>query len=365
MTKSTRRQEAIFALLFLAPFLFTLIVFFVYAFINSVRYSFTDYDLFNTPSWIGLQNYIEILRDPLFVRAFINTVSYSLIVTVIQTFLALALATVLNQKLRGINIFRTIYYLPSVLSSAAVTLIFLWLYQRNGFINFAISWFNQHIFIILGFIGIFLLVQGIQVFIENSRGLPANFFNPALAAISFLVAIVLTVGLYSFSIINPRDVAQFDQVWLNTRERWLGIPVTLWAIMLQNIYTTIPTFMLIYLAGLQDVPNALYEAAAIDGANRWQQFTRVTIPMLQPVTFLIVTLSLIGTLQLFDQVALFGDAAPLESKVTLAFYVYDAAFPSASVSRIGEASAAALILGILILAIVMLQRVLGIREEAH
>ena len=123
--------------------------------------------------------------------------------------------------------------------------------------------------------------------------------------------------------------------------------------------------MLLYLAGLQDIPNSLYEAAAIDGANRAQQFFRVTIPMLRPVTFLVVTLGLISTLQLFDQVALFGDAAPLESKVSLAFYVFRSAFPEGGASRIGMASAAALVLAFVTLIIVLLQRRLGVSEKGY
>jgi len=103
----------------------------------------------------------------------------------------------------------------------------------------------------------------------------------------------------------------------------------------------------------------------IDEASWWQQFTHVTIPMLRPVTFLVVTLSLIGTLQLFDQVALFGNAVPLESKITLAFFVYDSAFPSAAQSKIGLASAAAMVLGVLTLLVVLLQRRLGISEEGY
>lgn len=369
------RQDTWYALLFLFPFLFVLIVFFAFAFIRAAGFSFTNYNLFNlNPAdtytgepfkWVGFNNYLRIFREPLFLTALKNTVLYSIIVTAIQTFLALCLATVLNQKIRGINFFRTIYYLPSVLSSAAVTLIFLWLYQKNGFINFAISWFNKHIFIILLFLLIFLVAQALQVLLERSQGLPTNFFNPALAAISLIVALVGIFLLTTFGGLAPRDIPNFELVWLNTEKSWMGLSVPLWAIIMQNIYTTIPTFMLLYLAGLQDIPKSLYEAASLDGANRWQQFMSVTIPMLRPVTFLIVTMSLIGTLQMFDQVALFGDAAPLRSMITLAYFTYANVFPSAGEARVGIAAAAAIILGILTLIATLLQRRFVVSDKGY
>jgi multiple sugar transport system permease protein len=353
------------ALLFLSPFLLSFTIFFLYAFVNALRYSFTDYNLFNTPSWVGLTNYVRVFRDPDFIRAIVNTLAYSFIVTAVQTFLALLLAVLLNQKLRGIPFFRTLYYLPSILSSAAVTLIFLWLWQRNGFINYSLTWLNEHAFVILGFLVLFTFLQMMQVLVERSKQRTVSLFDPAFATLSLILALIITALLVTTGWLPLRDVAPLDRVWLNTRERFLGLPIPLWAIMIQNIYTTIPGFMLLFLAGLQDVPKSMTEAAAIDGANVLQRFWLITVPLLRPVSFLVVTLSLIGTLQLFDQVELYGDAAPLESKITLAYYVYQAAFPEASASRIGEASAAALILGLLTLLVVLVQRGVGIKEEGY
>ncbi len=358
-------RDAYHAFLFLAPFLFSFTVFFLYAFFNAFRYSFTSYNLFNTPAWVAFANYGRVLGDPLFLKALVNTLSYSLIVTALQVFLALLLATLLNQRLRGIAFFRTLYYLPSVLSSAAVTLIFLWLWQRNGFINASLSWLNRHLWFIAAFLLLLGLCQVTLVTVERRRSRPADFGDPALGTIALLFAAVAVGVLTVTGFLELRPVAAVDRVWLNTRETFLGLPVPLWAIMIQNIYTTIPGFMLLFLAGLQDVPRSLLEAAAIDGATRAQRFWRVTVPLLRPVTFLVVTLSLIGTLQLFDQVAIYGANIPLESRVTLAYYVYDAAFPSASASRIGEASAAAILLGLLTLAVVFLQRFVGIRAESR
>ena len=360
-----RKAEGGYAAAFLAVFLFSIVVFFVYALSRTVYFSFTDYNLFDTPVWVGLRNYITLFGEPLFLVALRNTLAYALIVTTLQTFFAVLLASLLNQKLRGIMVFRTIFYVPSVLSSAAITLIFLWLYQRAGFVNFAVTWTLQHSLYILGFLTITAVAQGVQVWLERRQGLPAQMLDPALLAMSFLVGAVATFILSWLGVLELREGVRFEKVWLNTSETFLGLPVPLWAIIMQNIFTTIPTFMLLFLAGLQDVPDTLYEAAAIDGATPAQQFFRVTIPMLRPITFLVVTLSLIGTLQLFDQVALFGSAAPLESRVSLAYYVFLSAFPEGGQSQIGLSSAAALVLAGLTLLIVLLQRRFGISEQGY
>jgi multiple sugar transport system permease protein len=141
------------------------------------------------------------------------------------------------------------------------------------------------------------------------------------------------------------------------------MPQTLWSVALMNIFTTVPTLMLLFLAGLQSIPRSLYEAAEIDGASRIQQFRDITVPALTPVTFAVVTMGIIGTLQMFDQVALLGDAAPLQSRVTLAFYIYANAFPEGAVPRIGMSSAAAMLLGVITIVIVYLQRAFGVRER--
>lgn len=140
---------------------------------------------------------------------------------------------------------------------------------------------------------------------------------------------------------------------------WAGpfaFPRPLAAIMLLNIWTTVPTMMILYLAGLQDIPGALYEAAEVDGATTWQKFWKITVPQLKHITFLVMTMGFIGTLQMFDQVAIIGGQAPLESTVTLAYYVYVNMFPSSARPAVGLASAAAMILAILTLIFVYLQR---------
>src|SRR5690606_12795704 len=136
MRLSRRAREAAWSYLFLAPFLFTLDVFFLYAFLRTLYFSFTEYDLFAAPRWIGLENYRQLFGERLFLTALRNTMLYSVVVTLSQTVLALALAVALNQKLRGLTFFRSLYYMPSITSSVVITLIFMWLFQRGGAINY-------------------------------------------------------------------------------------------------------------------------------------------------------------------------------------------------------------------------------------
>src|SRR5260370_4845281 len=169
----------------------------------------------------------------------------------------MALALLLNQKMRGRGIFRTVFYLPALTSSVAISLIFLWLYNQQGAINYLLSLFH----------------------------LPAH--------------------------------------------NWLNDPATaLLAIMLLNISTTSPFFMLVYLAALQDIPETLYEAARIDGASEWQIIRKVTIPLLRPTTFVVVALGTIGAFQVFDQVYIIqgADGGPLKSTVSPVLEIYNAAF---------------------------------------
>lgn len=366
-----RSPDTTAAYLFLLPFLSLLVIFFMYASVRAIYFSFTDYDLFNTPTWVGVRNYRALFSDALYLAALRNSILFATIVTAIQTFLALVMATVLNQRLRGIGFFRAAFYVPSVTSSVVITLIFLWLFQRRGAINYLLESVARAAPILLTFILLALTLQAVQVWRERRRGYPAGPFEPAALVVSLLLAITGTFTLQALGFVNLRADVHVDLIWLQTSATipagapyWLSLPLPLAAIMLQNIFTTIPTFMLMYLAALQDVPRSHYEAAAIDGANAVQQFHRITIPAVMPVTFLVLTLSLIGTLQMFDQVAIFGDAAPLRSVVTLAYFVYNRMFPGAQTPEVGFAAAGAVSLALLTLVVVLIQRRL-VRSEGE
>ncbi len=367
MQSHTRGASAVTAYLFLLPFLIVLAVFFFYAFGRALFYSFSDFNLFNTPKLIGLRPYAEVLADPNFKRALGNTLLYSVITTGLQTVFALLMATVLNRKLKGLAFFRAAWYMPSITSSVVITLIFLWLFQRRGAANYLFAQIGAAWPLIVSFGLILVLVQAVQVWWERSRRLPASAFDPALMVVSALIAAAGTWLLTVFGVVTVHPAAPLDYQYF--ADKWLSVggtqvlSVPMMVIIVQNVFTTVPTLMLFFLAGLQGVPGALYEAAEIDGATPAQQFLNVTLPMLRPVTFYVVTVGLIGTLQMFDQVAIIGGAAPQNTIITLAYYVYRNTFQN-GVAPVNLASAAAILLAILTLALVFIQRRFFVAPES-
>lgn len=354
-----QRRQTPTALLFLAPFLLTVAVFFFYAFARAAYYSLTDFNLFNSPRLIGLKPYADVLGDPSFRRALGNSLVFAVLTTTLQTAGALLMAVALNRRLRGLAFFRAAWYMPSITSSVVITLIFLWLFQRRGVANYLITQLQTYGPHLLTFLGLLIAAQVTQVLLERRRALPATWTDPALGATSALIAALVTgaltlTGTLQVNAPPPFDYQYFADKWITLGGvRVLSIPMLV--VVLQNTFTTIPTLMLFFLAGLQNIPGALYEAADIDGATPWQKLTRVTIPMLRPVTFYVVTVGVIGTMQMFDQVAVIGSAAPADTLITLAFYVYTNTF-KAGAAPVNMASAAAILLAALILAMVAVQR---------
>ncbi|MFN4216574.1 MAG: carbohydrate ABC transporter permease [Brevinematales bacterium] len=342
----------------LSPFLFTLFVFFGYAVIRTFYYSFTNYNLFDEPSFIGLANYINIFKQSNFLLALRNSLVFSVVVTFVQTAGALFLALLMNQKIKGIRIFRTLYYMPSVTSSVVITLIFLWMFQRQGIINYILTFFKVYNYYLLLFFAVFVIGYFVfYLFLQSVEERVPSYGDSRLFVVGFFVSVVVTVGAAFLKLLPLVETTPVDIIWINTRELLLGfIPRPLFAVMCLNIWTTIPTMSLLYLAGLQDIPQELYEAAEVDGATAVQKFWYITLPQLARVTFLVMTLGFIGTLQMFDQVAVIGNAAPLESIITLAYYVYTNVFSSSGVANVGLAAAAAFILGFLTLIVVFIQK---------
>ena len=351
------------AWLFLAPFLTLLGVFFLFAAARTAWFSLTDYDLFSEARFNGLRNYGDLLTDELFLLALRNSMMFAVIVTSVQTVLALVLAVFVNGIRRGRGAARTALYFPSIVSSTVMTLIFIWLFQRRGLVTDAANWAANEAAAILCFALVLAAVQGALVWNARRRYDGVGALDPYFMILAVLTAIAVTVVLRTAQVL-PVGAAADPISWLNTRRAWLGMPVTLWSVAAINVFTTIPLMMLLYLAGLQSIPRDLYEAAEIDGASRVDAFFRITVPLLAPVTFAVVTLGLIGTLQMFDQVAILGNAAPIESRVTLAYYTYYNAFPPGGTPRIGMASAGAITLAALTLLIVFVQRALGISDRA-
>lgn len=310
------RREAIAAYMFLSPYLLVTIVFTVGVFMFAIYVSFTEFNLFSTPEWVGLKHYKSALHDIKFIRSLVNTLYYAIIVVTLQTILALLLAVLLNAPMRAKQFFRTIFYAPSVTSSVVISFIFLWLYLKTGYVNYFFSKIWS--------------LGGAEWEAINWLNDPRGLFQLILAP---------------FGVDIPSSQWYFR-----------GPSITWMAIMFQNIFTTVPTFMIMFLAALQDVPPSLYEAASIDGANKRQQFFRITVPMLRPIIFLIVVLGTIGTWQVFDQVKLLTAGGPLNTTLTPVYLIFSEGLGINGPPRMGYASSRAFILGAIIFIFTLIQR---------
>ncbi len=295
--------------LFIAPALIILTVFVFWPIAQVFWISLHEWSVIEPERpWRGLSNYRDVFNDPDFEVALRNTVWFSLGVVPIQTFLGVLLAVLANRAIPGKTFFRVSFYFPSISSSVVIAVIFLWLYQQNGLINFVLRK--------LGF------------------GTPQP---PWLG--------------------NPKGVIEMalNGIGIDTVTPWLtGPSVALLSIMMMNIWTTMGSLMVIFLAGLQGIPGDVYEAASLDGASKRQQFFQITIPLLRPVIFFVVTLGLIGTFQVFDQIyVMTPGGSPAKTTLTLGYLVYEEGFRGFAM---GTASAIAVVLFAIILTIYLIQR---------
>ncbi|MCZ7568684.1 MAG: sugar ABC transporter permease [Ardenticatenaceae bacterium] len=331
--RSRQREDWVAGYTFLAPAAIILLIFLVVPILFALWISFRDWSGLNPPAqstWVGLRNYADLLiqnniRRTDFFIALKNTTFYALGVVPLQTALALLLASIVNQKwLKGRTFFRTSFYLPSITSSVAISLIFMWLYQRNGLINRLIE------AIMLG------NVQPIN-WLASPNGLIHNLLS-----------------LFGITLRTAPPWLTHTEILGQTVWQWISGPsVALTAIMLLNIWTTSGTMMLIFMAALQDIPRAVYEAAIMDGATSAQTFRYVTVPMLRPTIFFVVTIGLIGTYQVFDQVYVMTAGGPVKTTLTVAYLVYRNGFDNAAM---GVGAATAFILFVLIFVLTLIQR---------
>ena len=271
-----------YALVF--PMILGLLIWNIYPFAYSFYLSFTEYNIFQPPEWIGLENYRNIFTaDRNFYPSLRLTLLYAALSVPLGTLGALAVALVLNQKVKGIGVWRTIYYLPAVLPAAAVALLWRWMFSPSkGLINFFLQPFYR-----------LFNMEPLQWFTDPNLVLP-----------SFVI-------------------------------------MGMWGIFGANA--------VILLAGLKNIPTHLYEAAELDSANRWQQFTNITIPMLSSTMFYTVVTGVIGSLQIFTQ-ALFIDA-PRAAGSFINVLIYTEAF---NFRHMGYASALSWILMSIIIVLTML-----------
>lgn len=249
------RAEAFHAYVFMSPAILGLLLFTLGPVIASLFLSFTKYNLITDPVWIGLKNYVDMFNEELFWQSLRVSAIYSVVSVPLGLVLALGLAVLLNHKMRGITFFRSVYYLPTVISGVGVAMLWRWLFNAEfGIIN-----------IVLGYVGI----EGPAWLVDQNWALPA---------------LIIT------------------SLW--------GIGGT----------------TLIFLAGLQGIPQELYEAAEIDGAGRWQQFRSVTIPLISHVTFFNLVLGIIGALQVFTDAFVITRGGPNHATLFLSVYLYQHGF---------------------------------------
>ncbi len=268
--------------LFILPCFMGLGIFTYIPVLMSLGLSFSYWNLLGQPQWVGFSNYSAVLQDPVFWKTLQNTVMFVLGTVSLDVTMALLLALLLNRAIRGIGVFRTIFFLPVITPMVSVALVWGWLYDPNY------GWLN---------------------------------------------AILQLFGVEPIA-------------WLYDKQWALG------AIILLQVWKGMGYNMVILLAGLQGIPTHIYESAELDGANGWQQFWRLTLPMLSPTLFFVVTVSLINAFQAFDAVYLLTEGGPENSTQVLVYWLFKNAF---QFYKIGPASAMAYILFMIILTLTVIQ----------
>jgi multiple sugar transport system permease protein len=263
---------------FIGPWLLGFLIFTAYPFVASIGLSFTRYDIVSPPAWVGLANYRNLLTaDPLFWKSLAVTLRYALLAVPLGIGAGVGLALLLNQEVRGISVFRTIFYLPSIVPSVATAVVFVWI------------------------------------------------LNPQIGLVNGL--------LRQFGVVGP--------AWLENA-RW-----ALWSLVFMSLWGAGGS-MVIYLAGLKDIPRHLYEAAILDGAGAWQRTRAVTLPMLTPVIFFNLVMGVLGAFQYFTEAYIMTRGGPEDSTRFYALYLFDRAWRYLDM---GYASAMAWILFLLVMVV--------------
>ena len=262
--------------LFLLPAAAVMIVFFFIPFFQTFGLSFFDYSssLYN-PNFVGTDNYIKLFKEPVFYKVMFNTFMYLVIAVPFLVTFPLFLAILINQKIRGITLYKILLYLPVIVSIVVAAIAFKWLYAGQGILNYILSLFH-------------------------------------IKSIGWLV----------------------DTKW------------ALFSVALVTIWKGIGYYMMIYLASLMSVPQDLYEACDIDGANFITKHLTVTIPHIMPTIALVSTISTISAMKVFVEIYVMTKGGPLNSTKTIVYYIYERAFENLD---LGYASALAVVLLVVVM----------------
>jgi multiple sugar transport system permease protein len=280
------------AYLYLMPVVLILVGFHVLPIFYSLAVSFYEWDLIGDPTYVGANNYKQLFHDPMFYKSIYNTIKYAVISVPLSILLSMGIAILLNNPIRWIGAYRTIYFIPVITSINAVAIVWNFIYHPDfGLLNKILAWFN----------------------------------------------------------ISP-------VAWLQDPD-W-ALP----AIIFMSVWKGLGHNIIIFLAGLQNIPKHLYEAARIDGATRWQQFRHITWPLLTPTTFFIFTMSTIGSFQVFSQVYMMTPrGGPLKSTMVIVYYLYRKAFEQ---FEFGYALAMAFVLFMVIFACTLFNK-LYLEKKVH
>lgn len=262
--------------LFLLPAAAVLIVFFFIPFFQTIGLSTFDYSssLYN-PDFCGINNYIKLFKEPIFYKVMLNTFLYLIIAVPFLVTFPLFLAILINQKIRGITLYKILLYLPVIVSIVVAAIAFKWLYAGQGILNYILSLFH-----------------------------------------------IKSIG------------------WL-TDPNW-----ALFSVAVVTVWKGIGYYMMIYLASLMSVPQDLYEACDIDGANFLRKHLTVTIPHIMPTIALVSTISTISAMKVFAEIYVMTKGGPLNSTKTIVYYIYERAFENLD---LGYASALAVVLLVVVM----------------
>jgi multiple sugar transport system permease protein len=315
-----------------APVIVLLLVFLVAPIAMAAWVSVSDWTGIGSPfasgvHSVGTRNYQALLTQPGLAQQQLgeslrNNIYYVILVVPLQTALALGLALAVTRKrLTGRGFFRTAYYFPSITSSVAVSVIFLYIFASTGVVNGALSYLGLH---------------------------GPNWFSDPTGVLQILYS---GLGVTH----APAALANHGFLGLAWWDWLAGPSVAMISLITLAIWTTSGTFMLIFLPAIYAIPAELEEAAIVDGATGWQRLWRVTLPQLRPTLFLVLTLGLIATWQVFDQVYLISQGNPAGTTLTPAFLAYQESFGN---QQWGQGAAIAFILFAIIVVLTIAQRLI-------
>jgi putative chitobiose transport system permease protein len=287
---SVQKQQMLFGYLILLPTLIIIFLFRFYPMMQAFYISMTDFDLINPPKFVGLYNFIDLLKDPLFISSAKVSLTYVFFAVVPTWIISLGLAILFNRNILFKNVIRSAVFMPVIMPAVVMALVWTFMYHQQGVVNVILGWLH----------------------------------------------------------VSPIP-------WLRSSS------TAIWAVILIGIWRASPYFMVIFLAGLQAIPDDYMDAAQIDGANSWQTFWYITLPLLKPTTLLVVVMSIITAMKVFAVPLIMTHGGPANSTRVLPLFIYQTAF---EFFDMGRASAMSIFLFAAVMVVTLFQiRMFSMGEE--